>query len=258
MAVPLCCCWELRLPKVSRFTVVFVAVLAGCGGGGTLPSGSVVNSPGGSGGPPTQLVNVKVTVTIPARSKQRDIRPDYVSANTQSLVIGLTSVDGKSVTGASPTTINTLPKSRGCKSQGDETVCAGTVKGSPGDDVFGVTTYAGANATGPVLSVGNVEQKVASSGSGVQIDQLTLSLDGIIASLRLSLSPNAGKRGTSVKANVLLAAYDATGAQIVGGSEYAVPIVLSIQGDSNNAFTLHAGANSGTELTVRSLRRFSR
>jgi len=239
------------LPRGSHFTVFLVAALAGCGGSGTFPGGSVVNSPGGGGGQPTQLVDVKVTVTIPARSKQHGMRPDYISANTQSLVIGLTSVDGKSVTGVNPTTIDTLPKSRGCKAQGNETVCTGTAKGSPGEDVFAVTTYGGTNGTGSVLSVGNVQQKIASSGSGVQIDQLTLSLDGIIASLGLSLSPNIGKRGTPVKANVSLTAYDATGAQIVGGSDYAAPILLSIQGDSNSAFTLHAGGSSGTELTVR-------
>ena len=97
------------MPRGSHFTVFLVAALAGCGGSGTFPGGSVVNSPGGGGGQPTQLVDVKVTVTIPARSKQHGMRPDYISANTQSLVIGLTSVDGKSVTGVNPTTISTSP-----------------------------------------------------------------------------------------------------------------------------------------------------
>ncbi|MGA9419169.1 MAG: hypothetical protein WBV40_08460, partial [Candidatus Cybelea sp.] len=84
---------------------VFAAVamlLAACGGGSNLPSGSVVNSPGSGGsGNPTKLVSVKVTVSVPRDNSQ--MRPDYVSVNTESLVIELTSVDGSGATGVSAT-----------------------------------------------------------------------------------------------------------------------------------------------------------
>ena len=51
------------------------------------------------------------------------------------------------------------PKSHGCKQQDTERVCTATTKGSPGTDVFSVTTYDGTNATGDVLSVGTVRQR---------------------------------------------------------------------------------------------------
>jgi hypothetical protein len=226
--------------------------LSACGSGGGLSSGPVVNSPG-SGAPtppPTHFVNVKVTVTIPAAGKAR-IRPGYVSVNTQSLVIQLASVNGGGVTGVNPTIINTVAHARGCKSEAGETVCTASATGSPGEDVFGVTTYSGTDANGAVLSVGSVQQKIGSGGGGVQISNtLSLSLEGVIASLQLAVSPNGAKRGKPATANVTLSAFDATGAQIVGPSDYTTPVSLAINGDTHDAFTLHLGGESGASLDI--------
>lgn len=225
--------------------------LTACGGGG-LPSGSVVNYPGGGGDPPpTKFVSVKLTVTIPSGERARGVRPDYVSANTKSLVIALSSVNGGGVSGINPTTMETDAKARDCKAQGAERICTATTQGSPGEDVFSVTTYEGTNATGAVLSVGTVQAKIASGGGGVGINnRLPLTLDGVVASIKLALEPDAGKRGKAMKSTVLLTAYDASGAEIVGASPYDSPISLSIQGDTGNDFLLHDGKKSGTSLTI--------
>jgi hypothetical protein len=238
---------------VLRMTVLVAAfALSACGGGGDLPAGSIVNSPGG--GPtqsPTKLVKVKVTVTIPAPSKPRGVRPDYISKNTQSLVIALSSVNGQSVSGVNPTTINTLAHSSGCKTGPSGTICSATASGSPGDDVFGVTTYANTNATGAVLSFGTVEAKISGGNGDVNIsNQLSLTLDGVIASLEVALSPNDAKRGEPAKSAVALNAFDATGAEIVGPSYFASPITLAIEGDSAHAFSLHARGRSGSSLSI--------
>jgi hypothetical protein len=226
--------------------------LSACGGSGTFPNGSVVNSPGGGPTqPPTKLVDVKVTVTVPPHGNRPRMRPNYISVNTASLVIDLSSVDGQGVTGVNPTTINTLTRSPRCKAQTQGLVCTGIASGSPGEDVFAVTTYAGANATGAVLSVGTVQAKIGSGSGGVAIsNKLSLSLDGVIAAVKLSLSPDSGKRGTPEKSVVRLVAYDASGAQIVGPSDFASPIGLSIAGDVGHAFMLHEGARSGSSLSI--------
>ncbi|HVN68799.1 MAG TPA: hypothetical protein VMU38_03970, partial [Candidatus Binatia bacterium] len=114
--------------------------LTACGGGGNIPFGSVVNSPGGggSGGGQTQLVKVNVQITVPSGDR---IGPDYVSVNTKSLTIELTGVDGKGVTGVSATTIETSAHGHNCKTVSGGTLCTGTATGSPGQDVFSVTTY---------------------------------------------------------------------------------------------------------------------
>jgi len=226
-------------------------LMTACGGGGTLPNGSVVNSPGGGDPPPTKLVNVKVSVTIPPHTKQRGIRQSYVSVNTESLVIELSSVNGGGVSGVNATTINTLSKSHGCKTADGATVCTANASGAVGDDVFAVTTYSQVNAIGSVLSVGTVQAKIAGNGGGVPItNKLSLSLDGVIAGLQLTLSPSSGQRGKAVKSKVLLTALDATGAQIVGPSRFASPIALAVQGDSDKAFLLQVNGKAAASFSI--------
>jgi hypothetical protein len=234
---------------VALFAVA--AFLAACGGGGS-PVGSVVNYPGGGpSSPPTQLVNVKVTVTIPSRQSRSKVRSQYVSVNTQSLVIELSSVDGNGVTGVNPTTINTNAHAKGCSENGGSRICSARASGSPGSDVFSVTTYSGTNATGSLLSTGTVQAKIDGGGGGVGISNtVPLTLYGVIASMHLDVSPSWAKRGSAEKAAVTLIAFDATGAQIVGASDYETPISLQVQGDAQNAFSLHAGAESGSSVSI--------
>ncbi len=239
-------------PLLSIAAAVAVACASACGGGPGTPQGPVVGSPGNPDPPPTKLVGVKVSVTIPPAAKRHGLGPDYVSANTASLVIQLASVDGSGVSGVNATTINTLPKSHGCKPQGGGTICTATATGSPGNDVFAVTTFDGTNATGDVLSVGSVSAKIGSGGGGVPItNQLSLSLAGVIASLKLALSPNEAKRGDATTSQAALNAYDASGAQIVGPSDFAAPISLTVQGDTSGAFVLHAPGAAGSQITIR-------
>jgi hypothetical protein len=229
--------------------VALVAALYACGGSPNTPGGPIVNSGGGgSGPPPTKLVSVKVKVDVPLR--KGGIQPGYVSPNTQSLVIQLVSVDGEGVTGVNATTIETFAGAHNCSRSGDESLCNGTADGSPGEDVFSVTTYAGRSATGSVLSVGTVKAKIGGNGTVQISNSLSLSLDGVIASLKLSLDPKSGKRGHKADSAVTLDAYDATGALIVGPSAYEAPVVVTIQGDSGNAFALHAGNRHGASLTI--------
>ncbi|MBV8530715.1 MAG: hypothetical protein JO104_05310 [Candidatus Eremiobacteraeota bacterium] len=238
-----------RQVSLAALSAAAAISFAGCGGG-TLPSGPVVNSPGGSDPPPTHLVKVKVEVTVPSGTGHR-VRPGYVSVNTRSLTIQLSSVDGQGVTGVNATTINTDARARGCKPTSQGLLCTATTDGSPGDDLFAVTTYASTNATGALLSVGTVQAKIASGGGGIPIsNKLSLTLRGVIAALGLSISPHGAKRGTPTKAAVTLIAYDATGAQIVGPSDFSGAVVLTIQGDVQNAFALHAGGKSGTTLDI--------
>jgi hypothetical protein len=232
-----------------RGAIVLVALLCAtaCGGGPGTPNGPVVNSPGGPPQSPTPLVKVHVKVTIPAL---HGVRPDYVSPNTASLVIALASVNGQGVSGVNATTIETVRGAHDCAQGPGGTVCTGTAWGSPGDDIFSVTTYAATRATGPVLSVGTVRARINSGGGTVSISNLSLMLNGVIASLKLALAPNDAKRGKAMVASVTLTAFDATGAQIAGPSDFATPISLSIQGDVQRAFRLHAGGKSGSSLSI--------
>jgi len=226
-----------------------IAVLSGCGGSPNTPSGSVVGAPGGSDPPPTQLVAVKLTLTVP--SSGRGMRPDYISPNTASASVQLASVNGGGVSGVNASIVNTAPKSPNCKAESGATVCTATISGSPGSDVFTVTTYDGLNATGSVLSAGTASAQIAKGGGGLPINNaMSIDIGGFIAKLTIGVSPNHVKRGTPATAAVSLRAFDATGAQIAGGADYQSPIAVSIQGDSTGSFSLYAPGQSGPSLTI--------
>jgi hypothetical protein len=247
----------IRIPRVSvkrkgrtLFAVVLVATLTACGGSPNTPSGSSVGFPGGPQPPPVPLVGVGVTVTI---SGNGAVAPNYVSSKTQSLTIDLASVNGSPVSGVNASTITTTAKTHGCKQQSQQLVCTGGVSGSPGTDVFSVTTYDGPNAIGDVLSVGSIEATIGSGGGHVSIsEQNSGQIDGIAAKLKLSLAEKNGKRGKAESVAVTLHAYDAAGGLIDGKTPYAFPVSLSIEGDAVGAFSLHAGSQSGESVQIGS------
>jgi hypothetical protein len=224
--------------------------VAACGGTPGTPNGSVINSGGGTKPPPTQLVSVAVTVTV---QNGGGAQPNYISSKTQSLTVGLASVDGNGVSGVSATTITKTPKAPGCKQAGAQLVCSAKTSGSPGTDVFSVTTYDGPNATGDVLSVGSIQQSIGSGGGSLNIsEQNSGQIDGIVNAMKLSIDPKQGKRGKALTVAVTLHGYDATGELITGNAQYAFPITLTIQGDANNSYSLHAGSQSGESIQAPS------
>jgi hypothetical protein len=238
-------------PFSALASVVATLLISACGGSPNTPTGSVVNSPGGTPPPPTQLVNVRLTVTVPTSQRRRATNPNYISPATASLAIQLASVNGNGVTGVNATIVNTLPKSPQCKVQNGATVCMATISGSPGIDVFSVTTYDALNATGSLLSVGNASAQIGSGGGGFGIDdRLSIDVNGVIAGLKMRLSPTGAKRGDPVSSAVSLTALDAGGAQIVGNSDYQTPITLAIQGDATGSYALHAPGESGSQLSL--------
>jgi hypothetical protein len=228
-------------------TALVALSIAACSGAPGTPSGSVINSGGGSQPPPIHLVGVAVTVTITGSPTQ------YLSSKTQSLTVGLASVNGSPVSGVNATTITTTPKASGCKQKAQQLVCTANTKGSPGTDVFSVTTYDGPNATGNVLSVGSMQASIGSGGGALAISEQTSGqIDGIVTALKLAISPRQGKRGKPLTIAVTLHGYDATGQLITGNAPYAFPITLTIEGDANGSYSLHAGSQSGETIQAPS------
>jgi hypothetical protein len=238
------------------FTARYLAACAlafatACSGSPGTPNGPVVNSGGGAQPPPTQLVNVSVTVTV--ASGGDTAKPNYISSKTQSLTVGLASVNGGAASGVNATTITTTPNAHGCKAQAQQLVCTASAWGSPGTDVFSVTTYDGPNATGDVLSVGSMQATIANGGGHLAISEQTSGqIDGIVTRLNLAVDPKQGKRGKPLTIAVTLHGYDPTGQLITGNAPYAFPITLTIQGDATSSYSLHAGSQSGQSIQAPS------
>jgi hypothetical protein len=237
---------------VSRGAVAVLVTafaLAACGGTPNTPDGSFVNSPGGSSSPPPSLVKASLTVTVPL-SGASSRRARYVSPKTGSIVIALASVNGSGVSNGTATTLDIGPRAPGCKASATSTTCKGSVDATPGDDVFNVTTFAGPQASGPVLSVGQVSSTISGSSGNVGVSPLSLTLSGIVATMKLVITPATAKLGTPGRSQVLVTAYDAAGAAIVGPSDYSTPVTLEVQGDGVHAYSLRSGTSSGSSVAL--------
>ncbi|MBV8489531.1 MAG: hypothetical protein JO199_03300 [Candidatus Eremiobacteraeota bacterium] len=228
----------------------FLAAFAACSGTPNNPYGSVVNT-GGNGNPPTtSLVNATVAISVPSAARTHGVRNHFLSTKMQSLVISLASVNGAAVSGVSASVVNTYAGAKNCTKAG-ALVCKGALSAAVGTDVFNVTTYSAPNATGSVLSVGSIGAHVSGAGATIGIDEATAAgISAIVASLKMSVTPNSVPRGKVSKSAVSLQAYDAAGGLVTGNSDYAVPIALSIQGDSSNAFLIEGAGTPSHSVTL--------
>jgi hypothetical protein len=177
---------------------------------------------------------VTISIFVPARaaaSAQRR-RPQYVSAATKSASI--------SVDGGTPTIVNLMSGSSNCPASGSQGYgCTATVTAAVGPHTFVVCLYSQPNATGPVLSTGTA---TATIGLGVA-NTVSLTLDGVAASITISLANTAPTVGTPVNVKLVVNVLDASGAIIVGSAPYTNPVTLT-DSDTSGATKL-----SSTVLT---------
>ncbi len=241
--------------RALRYAASLAAVyaLAACGGSPNTPNGSVVGS-GGQQPPPSQLVTAGVNVHLPSNAAMREgSGPQFLSPHMQSLSISLASVNGAAAGGAQASIVDTYPRAKNCSQRGGALSCTGSVSAAAGSCLFNVTTYAGPNATGTVLSVGTLRAHIGAAGGTVTVSpSSSIAVQGVIAALSLALSPSSLPRGSKATVSVDLTAYDGSGAPIAGASDYQTPIALTIQGDSLGAYSLHGAGTPGDSVTVSS------
>ncbi len=160
-----------------------VALLSGCGGGG---GSSPIPSTGGSGAAPTQPAQktgpANMVIYIPPPSKQNThFRPNYISAATQSMTVGL--VSGATIT--SLATINLTQSSSNCTvPAGGGLQCTATVQAPFGTDTFAVSTYSATNGGGSLLSTGQIQETLQLGGTEPTVQ---VSLNGVPSTVSLAL-----------------------------------------------------------------------
>jgi len=197
--------------------LAIIGALSACSGGGG--GGSSITPPTGGGGSATQTVPVTFTMNWNSGSVSSIAkRPAYVPATARSVSV--------SVNGNTPQYVN-APAS---------TI---VIDAPVGTDTFVFATYDSQNGAGNVLSRASVTQAIVAGAANT----VTAVLNGVVASLQVSLSnpsPNAGAPGT---VNVNLAAKDADGNTIVGPGDYNTPVHLAVS-DSTNSGTLSLSTNN--------------
>ena len=230
----------MRRHSAFGFFVFFAAALfVGCGGGGAGNS-SALPSHGGSAGAMQQSAFRIFIPQPPTASLAR--APQYVSANTKSVGITLTSVNGAPPSPTIPSTIfnTTVPP---CTAVTGGISCIVTVGAILGSDVFTIVAYDAANGAGNVLSSGSVTIAV---GPGTNTPP-PVALGGNVVTVVVTPPPGATPLpngdlspiidGTVNSIQVTVAAKDADGNLIVGSAPFASPIPIVATGDPNGALT---------------------
>ena len=244
--------------RMLRFSsiVLFVA-LSACGGGGS----HTVPAPAASSATPMSASSAAhFTITVPAQSATSTARrPAYISANTQSAIVTLTTVNGAPFTGASAITAANLNVSNPACS-GVPLTCTVSVPAAPGTDVFTVSLYdAVQTSTSPATPLGNLLSTASVSVTVVagqnSAPATPLVLAGVPTAVTATFATDsltAGHVGGSSAAGftivgnqpytLTIAVKDASGATIVGSG---APTLSS----SSSAVTLTN--TSGSNYTVQ-------
>jgi hypothetical protein len=221
--------------RSSLALAALAGLLSACGGGGG--SSPIPSSGGGSGTPvQQQTAPAKMLIFIPPPSQQNThFRPNYISAATQSMTVGL--VVGNTTT--SLVTANLTQSSPNCTvPAGGGLQCATTVQAPFGIDTFAISTYSGLNGTGSVLSTGEVQATLTAGGTEPTV---ALSLNGVPSTVSVVLGQSELPVGNAGSTSVIVQAYDASNNLIIGPGLFSTPITLAITGDTYHTLSISYG-----------------
>ena len=225
-----------QLMRGKAALIAGLVAIAGCSGGGSVPRGqTTTNSLQGSA---TFTISVpKVTSSSAART------PQYVSPNTGSLRISFVSVNGSPPSPPIADTIVQLSSgTNGCSTSSSALTCTVTLGAPVGSDVFALTIYQSADATGSALATSNLSATITANTA----NNLSITLGGVVSTITLSPNPMvAAADGSTHTFTLGVTAKDASGATIIAPGNYSSAINLAVSGDANGAIQL-----SSSQLTA--------
>lgn len=205
-----------------------VALLAGCGGGTSAGGGMTppTRSLGHNGGPAT----AQFTILIPPKSETQShgVRPQYVSASTMAGSI--------SVNGGTPQyfQLDISSNPTNCYTNGSGyTECTIDIQAPGGNDTFAWNLYdapatpVGCNLGGPTDCTGDSGSILSTYTSGAvpvtagaTNDLGTFTLNPVLASFAISVTPSLTAGTSSGPYTVTLTAYDADGNVIIAPGDF--------------------------------------
>jgi hypothetical protein len=197
---------------------------------------------------PTETV-LRIVVPSPPSTASTGRRPAFVSAGALSMSVAIYTVaaDGTiAATPASMTNVDLVPSSL-CS--GTPLACTIVIDAPVGTLTFGVTLYSQVAEGGSVLAT-----FVPSAVHEFTIVQNTnntigISLDGVPATLSMSVSPAVLTAGTAATATITIVAMDASNNVIIGTDPYAAPIQLT-DNDPSGSTTLSSATVLSPVSTV--------
>jgi len=222
-------------------SIALIAVASSCSGGGAGGARSVLPPPASPNAPPSggaKSVTVPFRIVVGTTTSSTRRAPRYVSASTQSVAIAVAPAGGAA---SAPVVVN-------CTN-----VCSGQIAAPVGADTFTAKLFDQTNAAGNVLSTGTLAQTIVVD----QANTVSMTFNGVVASLSVALNPSSVTPGTPSTVTVNVAALDADGNAIVGSGTYvdangnALTVTLT-SSDPTNA-RLSASAFSAPPATTPTL-----
>jgi hypothetical protein len=225
--------------------IVLGGLLCACSGGtlgnqtnplpGTPPLGASSAGAASNLLPDASRTMLEVKLTVPPKTAAAD----FVSPNTQSIRIK----EQQKLIGSFATT----RKAKGCKySSTKGTQCTFLMSAIPGEHrIFTIDTYSRAHDKGQRLADARVIATIRKN----KINNLKLTLNGIVSSIVVGLSEPQPILGTATTMQVVVSAIDASGATIVGAGNYVPSISLS-DSDTSGATRLSQTVVKGPSTSV--------
>ena len=186
--------------------IAIAAIVAGCGGAGvtTRPAAPV---------PQATLDQAQATISIKIPVKHASAgskAPAYISPDTRSVSFKVPAL-------ASAQVIQLTTGSASCPQVGDAFICTAYFNAPTGlGQALTIKTFASIDGTGTPLSINTASLDVKAG----QVNPITVTLNGVVASMGLYLAPNYGNAGTASNFTATFQAYDAANDLIVGSNTY--------------------------------------
>lgn len=240
---------------LTRYTRVFwgvliAAALAACGGGvngGSSTAGLNPTVQAAHQQPDRERAKRKgklvIELRIPRKKHHgRRIRPGYISASTQSMVI--------SVPGQSNQVFNVTPGSPGCSTTSGYVTCDVSGFFTAGEQTITITLYDQTGGQGNVLSTGTTTATIL-TGS---VTYISITLEGTVASASVRVNGSTAVSipvGTPTSLPLTINAYDADGNLIIapGGYDSSTPVQI-VDSDTSGVTTLSPSTIGGPDTTA--------
>lgn len=222
---------------------MFALALTACGGGAVS---TVPGKPANGAGKPAG--SVAFSITIPKSSPASGHRRvDYVSPNTQSIVLQQLDTTPQHNPVGNPLIVNVTANSNGCTNTPGGVTCTTTFPAPAGTFDFSVKTYDQQNGSGNLLSENTLANYTIVAG---QANTVAVTLNGVLLSLIL---PSSISATLSAPQTVLFEPLDPSGATIVGPGTYDNgPLTATGSGITVTPASF-TGPGDGTSISVQCL-----
>jgi hypothetical protein len=196
------------------------AVAVGCGGGGGGATPAAIQT-----GVPNAAV--KFVVVVPAKAATRARQPSNLLSFAESVVVTLVQAPAP----PSPTSvaIDLQAGATDCNVAGKSRDCSQTMIVPAGEEQFTVYVYSKPGGNGALLAAGAIPTTDVQAGSSAyNLKTILLTLSSIVKSIKLTVTPDKTTVGAKQVFELILTAYDATGAIILGPGNYSPPLAIKL------------------------------